>query len=514
MNFKSVGSHLCIALLLAAANSVLTLAAAAGTTFDTETKLVPNVGARELLFGGDVAINQNTAAVGALLPPFNFHGGVYIYTLTGTNWAQTQILSESKGATVGDSFGTSIALDSDALVVGQPSTSVSNSTGETYIYTNSISGWIRQQVLVEPGGNGDGFGSVVDISAQTIAVGNSGESTGNPASGAVYIFQESGNTWLAQAKLKAPDSSADLRFGSSLALDGDTLLAGAVESVYVFVRTGTNWTQQQKLTNPVLPNGAFGLAVALEGNLAAVLGGKASNDNTSAVFVFTRTGSAWTFQQELDLGDNGSNSVFGASVAIHNGQIAVGVPDQTVDGAEFAGTVQVYEFNGTNWSLAQELAANDPQTSAVLGASVDFGAAGFIASAPGVVDVGRAGKGAAYIFSGKETNSPAGPQAVASPNVLWPPNHKMVPVTITISNHDNFDRCRIVSVSSNEPSKHGKKSQSDFVITGDLSLLLRAERAGNNKAGRIYTIEIQCVDGNGAIISTRVTVTVPHSKKK
>src|SRR4051794_12619591 len=88
------------------------LPAATNVVFDTETKLAPN-GPRQLMFGIDVAINGSTAAVGALLPPFQANGGVYIYSLFGTNWAQTQILRAHTGDLELDSFGRSVALSSN-----------------------------------------------------------------------------------------------------------------------------------------------------------------------------------------------------------------------------------------------------------------------------------------------------------------------------------------------------------------------------------------------------------------
>jgi hypothetical protein len=123
--------------------------------------------------------------------------------------------------------------------------------------------------------------------------------------------------------------------------------------------------------------------------------------------------------------------------------------------------------------------------------------------------------GAAYVFSLNGTNPPIELVATASPNVLFPPNHKLIPVTITVSNHESFTSCRIVSVSSNEaqPRKGKTISPPDWIITGDLTLLLRAENSGRNKAGRIYTIEIACTDLNGATISTSVTVSVPHDRR-
>ena len=100
----------------------------------------------------------------------------------------------------------------------------------------------------------------------------------------------------------------------------------------------------------------------------------------------------------------------------------------------------------------------------------------------------------------------------ANPNVLWPPDHSLRPVTISVNAIDSsglMPMCKIVSVTSNEPL-----SAKDWMITGDLSLQLRATRAGKNKAGRIYTITVRCTDTLGNSSEATVTVTVPHSQGK
>jgi hypothetical protein len=106
----------------------------------------------------------------------------------------------------------------------------------------------------------------------------------------------------------------------------------------------------------------------------------------------------------------------------------------------------------------------------------------------------------------------------ANPSVLWPPNHKMVLVTVGVSSFYNCDPlpiCKITSVSSSEPQNglgDGDKYP-DWEITGNLKVNLRAERSGAGK-GRIYTIEITCTDAfNKSSIGT-VSVTVPHDKGK
>jgi len=108
--------------------------------------------------------------------------------------------------------------------------------------------------------------------------------------------------------------------------------------------------------------------------------------------------------------------------------------------------------------------------------------------------------------------------ASASPAQLWPPNHELVPVEIAVTASDACDAavsCRIVGVTSNEPidGPGDGSTDPDWLIDGELGLLLRAERAGHG-AGRDYAIEVACEDAAGNAASDMVTVSVPHDQGK
>lgn len=107
---------------------------------------------------------------------------------------------------------------------------------------------------------------------------------------------------------------------------------------------------------------------------------------------------------------------------------------------------------------------------------------------------------------------------VASPSILWPPDHQMVPVELTIDATDNQNdtlASRIVSVASNEPQDGTGDGDTgpDWSITGDTTLDLRAERSGTGD-GRVYTVTVECSDEAGNRTTAEVQVRVPKSRKK
>ena len=111
-----------------------------------------------------------------------------------------------------------------------------------------------------------------------------------------------------------------------------------------------------------------------------------------------------------------------------------------------------------------------------------------------------------------DTMPPVIASAAASPAVLWPPDHRLVPVTVSVQASDACSvapRCRIVSVSSDEPVVGwGDGTWPDWIVTGDLTLKLRAERSPRGN-GRTYRIRVHCRDESSNVAATTVRVTVP-----
>jgi len=104
----------------------------------------------------------------------------------------------------------------------------------------------------------------------------------------------------------------------------------------------------------------------------------------------------------------------------------------------------------------------------------------------------------------------------ASPNSLWPPNHKMVDVFIAYDSEDNCSEVtNSLSVVSNEDvngTGDGNTSP-DWIVIDENNVQLRAERSGQG-TGRIYTITITSEDDCGNSSTDDVEVYVPHSRGK
>lgn len=104
----------------------------------------------------------------------------------------------------------------------------------------------------------------------------------------------------------------------------------------------------------------------------------------------------------------------------------------------------------------------------------------------------------------------------ATPEVLWPANHKYVDVRVTATARDDADpspSIRLLSVSSNEPDNGlgDGDTANDIVVIEDFHLRLRAERSGTG-TGRVYTLTYEARDGAGNTSTASARVLVPRSQ--
>jgi hypothetical protein len=107
-----------------------------------------------------------------------------------------------------------------------------------------------------------------------------------------------------------------------------------------------------------------------------------------------------------------------------------------------------------------------------------------------------------------------------SPTEIWPPNHRMVKVTATITVADVCDpnpTVRLLSIVSNEPDNGLGDGDTENDIQGavlgtdDREFFVRAERSGTG-TGRVYMVTYEARDASGNSTVKTATVSVPHSR--
>ena len=271
----------------------------------------------------------------------------------------------------------------------------------------------QAQLYAPDGAARDSFGWSLACSGESVLIGAPGHGVaGKPFAGAAYVFTRSGGIWTSPVQLTAPDGAAYDQFGTSVALIGDTALVGAMVrevagtvgagAVYVFTRSGGAWTHQATL---VAADGGkydyFGQSVALSGETALI--GATGRDtagqtNAGAVYVFDRSGSTWAQQQLLTAPDSLVDEQFGQRVALSGETALVGAPWHAAAGLERAGAAYVFTRSGTTWALEQQLSAPTPAATDEFGASVALSGETALIGAPNRVPATQVSAGAAYVF--------------------------------------------------------------------------------------------------------------------
>jgi hypothetical protein len=269
------------------------------------------------------------------------------------------------------------------------------------------------KIFPSDGNNEDNFGVSVAIDGNFAVVGAYKNDSNGSDCGAAYVYELSGPYWLQRQKLTPSDGQANDRFGRSVAIEGNTIVVGSyygdsnyqdTGSVYVYTRTGDAWTQQQKLIAPdAATDDRFGCSVAIDNN-TIVIGNYNDDSQAGSASVFTSIGSTWSFQQKLTASDAYAGDFFGNSVAIDNNTIIIGAPYDDYPGNTDAGSAYLYQRQGTTWVEQYILRASDGGPSHHFGFSVALdGNWAVIGAYEGDADI-VSGAGAAYVFNKTGSN--------------------------------------------------------------------------------------------------------------
>ena len=280
-----------------------------------QSKLTDDDGADDDEFGYSVAIDGDTAVVGARLHDIGANanaGAAYVFVFTEADgvWSQAAKLTASDG-TANDEFGISVAIDGSTIVVGahkadyidlDDSSNNLTDSGAAYVFTKPSKGWgdwsnldssgkaaLTAKLTASDAAENDEFGISVAVHGETVVVGahqNDADDQGNNE-GAAYVFTKPGSggwaTATETAKLTASDGAARDAFGISVAVYGDTVVVGAHQppyeeageiievgpgAAYVFTKPASgDWADKTEGAKLTAPDGAakdeFGISVAI-----------------------------------------------------------------------------------------------------------------------------------------------------------------------------------------------------------------------------------------------------------
>ncbi len=338
-------------------------------------KIVASDGAADDEFGVSVAISGDTVVVGATFGDGNNSnsGSAYVFERDfggSNNWGEVKKIVASDGA-VDDLFGRSVAISGDVVVVGaNRDDNTSTDSGSAYIFERNKGGnnnWGQtKKILASDGADGDLFGFSVTVSGDSVVVGARWNDDDGFNSGSAYIFERNkgGNdNWGEVKKILASDGAVVDFFGTSVVIDVDTLVVGALfsdgkdvnsGSVYIFKRDqggNNNWGQAKKIVaSDGATNDEFGASIAISGD-TVVVGASRDNYNgefSGSAYIYNRHQGGnenWGQVKKILAPDGVERDRFGISVAISGDAVVIGANEDDDNGSD-SGSAYIFEQVG------------------------------------------------------------------------------------------------------------------------------------------------------------------------
>ena len=239
------------------------------------------------------------------------------------------------------------------------------------------------------------------------------------------MYDSDGQGGWTETVLAANEFTPEAELGSSVALAGDRIVAGApggfltsiLGSVSVFEEDGTgSWTETVLRGSDGSFDDGFGSAVAAAGDRLAVGAAKEAGSTDGALYIYEPVGTGGWSETKIESSDLAGNDQFGYSVAMSGDRIVVGARWDDDNGFE-SGSVYAYEPDGTGGWTETKLTAADGAAGDRFGWSVAVSGDRIVIGAPFDDDNGS-GSGSAYVFdlvsqpNEAPTADPGGPYTV------------------------------------------------------------------------------------------------------
>jgi len=397
--------------------------------FTQETKLVRLEESWSGEFGSSVSMDGDTIAVGATSWKRTeiccSYGAVYVYYRDRGgvgNWGEVKKIAPTDISHPG--FGYSVAISGDILVVGFQQSNLASSSSAAYIFYRNQGGTDNWgQVKKITGIGSDSFGYSVAVEGDTIIVGDPSDGDNGSSAGAAYIFQRDFgglDNWGQVKKISPGDGAKDDSFGGSVAIGGDTVVVGATQSTayvvkppgkaYIFERDYggvDNWGEVKKI---VPADGEaddrFGHSVAISGDTVVIVAALDDDNGTDSgsVYIFERDYGGvdnWGEVKKIVPADGEADDRFGHSVAVHGSTLIVGAEWDDDNGSNSGSAYVFYRNQGgnNNWGQITKVLPGDGS----IGRVYAFGSTVFIFGDTLVVGSPSSGEkgfmmGMAYIF--------------------------------------------------------------------------------------------------------------------
>ena len=392
-------------------------------TASEDAKLTASDGTAGDEFGASVAISGDTVIVGAEYDDNN-SGSAYLFEKPASGWVTTAS-QDSKltawGGVLYTRFGKSVAISGDTVIVGAHfDNNTYDNSGSVYLFEKSASGWStaieKAKLTASDGAASDYFGNSVAISGDMVIVGAYNKSdVAGTGSGSAYFFQKPVSGWAdatQSGKLIASDGASHNWFGVSVAVSGNTAIAGAYGNNSY---SGAAYTFEAVLAQNFIENNTDILDIEASDaeddviTFAIVEGADAARFNIDAVSGLLSFKTAPDFENPVDAdGDNVYEAILELSDNFESDtfKLYIRVSDLEYEG-EAPKALSFEELN--------KLTASDAATLDEFGISVAINGTTVVVGASGH------GVGIAYIYEYQSASNTFVQQARLSPSIYTAP---------------------------------------------------------------------------------------------
>ena len=279
--------------------------------------------------------------------------------------SQTRTILTPSGEEEG--FGLAVDVDGNRMLIG-------TAEGMVYAYTWENEAWQEIGVLTTSDSTrSDKFGHDISISGDYAAIGAPDH---KEREGAVYLYKWDGTMWQEMSRLEKGDWPN--RFGNAVDLHTNQLIVGAPEldrpgwpdtamaNAYIYEFVDDVWLHSATLTKPDVLLSTFGDDVAIQDDIAVVVG----EDNYhmfhyGSAFVYRKDGEQWVPMITIDTGSSDSRHPI---VAMNQHRLIYG--NIAYPGDLSPGYVVLYERSSTDWQLVRLFQQGQPEDQDAFGQGI------------------------------------------------------------------------------------------------------------------------------------------------
>jgi hypothetical protein len=332
-------------------------------------------------YGEAVGASGDTLVVGASdwnAASGSQKGVAYIYVHDGSDWVehlQLQASNRDDGVQYDQRFGHVVAIDEDTIVVGAPGSdhpTAGDNTGAVFIFKRNGEAWEEVAILYapEPTAHAE-FGRVLTITGDTILVSNGYQSAG------LYVFERVNGSWSAGMRLDQEAGLAEEWFVIALALNENWLAASFVRrtnqpgdnqesKLLLFKRSNGTWALSAEIPpEQEFPEKAWGFGSSLAMDEETLVVGASglweAGIQSGGAYIYSRLDDRWLLQDLLVPAVGGFWTGAGSAVDVEGDLLVIGAGGDS-EGGFWMGSAFVYQHQEGVWVEQAYLTGQGPYT--------------------------------------------------------------------------------------------------------------------------------------------------------